>query len=75
MTYAIKDFVTKEAFAEAVRRGERVKLFTSGKVAPVKNGPEYVQGPWPQKGGTLSNLTHRWHATVQVRDGVVWKVE
>ena len=66
--YSVIDFKSKKAFSEAVEDGEEVKLFAYGFGTPNRNGLEYVEGPHYPK-------PHRWHAEVQVKDGIVTNVK
>ena len=66
--YASRNFPTKKAFREAVKRGEQVTLYAPGLGAPTRNGTECVEGPWYPK-------PHSWYAQVTVVDGVVTGVK
>ena len=67
--YASTNFKTKKQLKDAVKRGERVTLFSPGPFrAPQLDGTEYVEGPhYPEP--------HRWYAAVVVRNGIVVEVK
>lgn len=66
--YTCRNFKTKTAFKDAVKKGERITLFAPGLGAPKMNGIEYVEGPhYP--------APHSWYAAVVMVNGVVTKVK
>ena len=66
--YTEKNFKSLKALKEAVKAGEKVRLFSHGVGTPKENGTEYVEGPhYPEP--------HKWYATVTVKDGVVVAVK
>ena len=66
--YVEPNFKTKKALKEAVAKGERVTVFSPGLGTPKQNGSECVEGPhYP--------APHTWYAKVEVKDGLVVKVQ
>lgn len=66
--YTEKNFKSKKALKEAVKAGEKVRLFSPGVGTPKENGTEYVEGPhYPEP--------HKWYAQVTVKDGIVVSVK
>lgn len=66
--YVSPNFKTKKALKEAVKRGDRVTVFSPGPFPASQNGKECVEGPhYPEP--------HKWYAEVQVVDGVVTSVK
>lgn len=62
--YAEKNFKSKKAFKQAVKDGERIRLFCPGIGTPKSDGIEFVEGPhYPQP--------HTWYAQVKVESGIV----
>lgn len=67
MAYASGNPKTKKALREAVERGEEVRIFSPGPFPAKENGTDTVEGPqYPQ--------AHRWYASVEVRNGVIVRV-
>ena len=66
--YAEINFKTKKVFREAVKEGQKIRLFAPGLGRPNDNGRETVEGPW-------SPQSHTWYATVEVEDGIVVNVK
>lgn len=66
--YTTRNFETKKALKEAVKAGEKVRIFAPGYGSPKDDGTEYVEGPhYP--------APHTWHAEVLMKDGTVVKVK
>lgn len=66
--YTTKNFKNKKALKDAVKSGEKIRLFSPGFGSPVENGVEFVEGPhFP--------AAHTWYAQVTVKDGVVVAVK
>lgn len=67
--YTTVNFKTKKELREAVKRGDKVRLFNPGTHGkPRDNGIEFVEGPHaPQP--------HKWYAKVTMVDGFVAKVD
>jgi hypothetical protein len=75
--YSEKNFKSKKAFKDAVKAGEKIRLFAPGlgwaavsaiSTSPVVNGRDTVEGPhYPEP--------HRWYASVEMRDGFVVSVK
>lgn len=67
MAYTSINFKTKKALREAVEAGERVEVFSPGPFGCKTDGTEFVEGPhYPEP--------HRWYANVEVRNGVIVRV-
>jgi hypothetical protein len=67
MAYTSTNFKTKKELKAAVEAGEEVTVFSPGPFPAKANGTEYVEGPqYPQP--------HRWYASVEVRNGVIVRV-
>ena len=67
MAYAAINFKTKKALREAVESGVEVAVFSPGPFGCKDNGTEYIEGPhYPEP--------HRWYASVEVRNGVIVRV-
>jgi hypothetical protein len=67
--YTDRNFKTKKALKEAVAAGERVTYHQPGPFGGNEptHGTIYLEGPhYPEP--------HKWHASADVRDGVVVKV-
>ena len=72
MVYTVENFKTKKAFKDAVRNGEKVRLYQPGPFGPdvgVTDGWVHgIEGPhYPQP--------HRWYASAELVNGVVVKVK
>ena len=66
--YTDQNFKTKKAFKAAVAAGIKVYLVAPGFGSPKMNGTEFVEGPhYP--------APHTWYAKVEMKDGIVVKVE
>jgi len=66
--YTVHNFETKKAFKAAVLDGNDVRLYAPGLGKPNDNGTEFVEGPhYPEP--------HRWYAKVEVKNGIVVKVQ
>jgi len=66
--YATRNFRTKKMLKEAVERNEKVTIFAPGIGTPKKNGDEFIEGPhYPEP--------HRWHAEVEMENGIIVKVK
>ena len=65
--YANINFKTKKAFREAVESGKQITLFAPGYGVPKYDGEECVEGPWYPE-------SHRWYATVTMKNNIVIKV-
>lgn len=65
--YVHPDFPTKKALKEAVKRGDRVTVYSPGVPVPRRNGIDYVEGPHYPK-------PHTWCAEVEIKDAMVIKV-
>ncbi len=68
MAYVDPDYSTKKAFKEAVKAGVEHRPYNpSGLFPPKTDGMEVIEGPhYPE--------THKWYASVDVKDGLVVKV-
>lgn len=67
MAYSTINFKTKKALREAVESGVEVGVFSPGPFGCKTEGTEFLEGPhYP--------LPHRWYASVEVRNGVVVRV-
>lgn len=73
LAYTRVNFKTKKAMKEAVAAGDvlygnKVAVYQPGPFGPdVKDGTAYLEGPhYPE--------AHRWYASVEVKDGVIVKV-
>lgn len=66
--YTEINFPTKKAFKEAVKAGQKIRLFAPGLGTPKEDGFEFVEGPHYPK-------PHSWYAKVTMKDGLVIKVE
>ena len=65
--YVRPNFKSKKALREAVKKGERVEVWSPGPFPPTTDGIEFIEGPhYPQP--------HRWYAKVEVKGGVVVRV-
>ena len=65
--YVRPNFKTAKALKEAVKKGERIEVFSPGPFPAKKDGIESVEGPWYPE-------PHKWYASVEVKDGLVTKV-
>ena len=65
--YTVENFKSKKAFKDAVKAGNKVKLWNPGIGDLPDNGTVYVSGPHYPK-------PHTWYAQVKVENGVVVKV-
>lgn len=65
MVHISPDFNTKKAFKEAVKRGDRISVYSPGIYPAPKNGKCVVEAP---------ARYHKWYATVEVKNGYVEKV-
>lgn len=66
--YVNPNFKTKKALKEAVAQGKQVEVFSPGPFPAKQNGTEFVEGPhYPEP--------HKWYASVEVRDGLVFRVK
>lgn len=63
--YVMPNYKTKKALREAVAAGEYVSVFSPGPFDCPQDGRVSVEGP---------HGVHRWYATVEVREGIVVKV-
>lgn len=67
MAYAVTNFKTKKALREAVESGVEVAIYSPGPFGCKLDGTEFLEGPhYPQP--------HRWYASVEVRNGIVVRV-
>ena len=66
--YTTVDYPSKAALKRAVAAGEKVTIYAPGLGTPVENGRETIEGPHYPK-------PHTWYAQVEMRDGVVVKVQ
>lgn len=67
MAYAVTNFKTKKALREAVESGVSVEIYSPGPFGCKLDGTEFLEGPhYPQP--------HRWYASVEVRNGIVVRV-
>ncbi len=65
--YVNPNFRTKKALKEAVKKGDRVEVYSPGPFPCRTEGSESVEGPhYPEP--------HKWYARVTVKDGLVVKV-
>jgi hypothetical protein len=65
--YVRPNYKSKKELKEAVKRGDRVEVFSPGPFPAKRDGRESVEGPhYPEP--------HKWYASVEVKDGVVVKV-
>jgi hypothetical protein len=68
MAYTMENFKTKKALKEALKAGERVKVFQPGLGTVPQNGTVFLEGPhYPQP--------HTWYAKGLMKDGFLVKVE
>ena len=68
MSYVDPNYKTKKAFKAAVTSGAHHRTYNpSGMSQPTQNGHDVIEGPHYPK-------AHQWHASVEVRDGIVTKV-
>ena len=67
--YTVENFKTKKALEEAVAAGKQVRLYAPGLGAfRTMSGTEFVEGPhFPEP--------HRWYAKVEMKNGVVVRVQ
>ena len=66
--YVNPNFKTKKALKEAVSQGKQVEVFSPGPSPAKQNGTEFVEGPhYPEP--------HKWYASVEVRNGLVFRVK
>ena len=68
--YTSINFKTKKAFKEAVKAGDRVRVFQPGPFNKgfVDSGTHVIEGPqYPEP--------HRWYTSAKVVDGVVVSVK
>lgn len=67
MAYTVANFKTKKSMKDAVASGEEVRIYSPGPFPCKENGTEFIEGPhYP--------LPHRWYASVEVRNGVIVRV-
>lgn len=70
MAYTVKDYTTKKALAEDVKRGVRVECYDNSVARQDLTrftGEVTLEGPhFPR--------AHTWYATAQLKDGAVVKV-
>jgi len=66
--YCETNFRTKKALKEAVKEGQKLRVYAPGLGRPKDNGPEYLSGPWYP-------AAHSWYATVQIKNGIIVKVK
>lgn len=67
MAYSVINFRSKKALREAVESGVEVAIYSPGPFGCKENGQEFLEGPhFPE--------AHRWYANVEVRNGVVVRV-
>lgn len=67
MAYVDPNFKTKEELKEAVKRGDKVRVFSPGSFPCKYRGIEFIEGPhFPEP--------HTWYAKVQVKEGFVTRV-
>jgi len=66
--YVERNFKSKKELKEAVKSGDKIRLYSPGLGTPKQNGTEFVEGPWYPK-------PHTWYATVEMKDGIVVKVK
>ncbi len=67
MAYTERNFPTKKALIEAVKKGDDVYVMSVGTYPANKNGREYIEGPhYPQP--------HRFYVSVEVADGKIVKI-
>lgn len=66
--YASKNFKSKKQLKDAVKAGEKITVYSPGIGTPVRDGVEYLEGPWYPK-------PHSWYAQVTMKDGVIVSVK
>lgn len=62
--YVIPNFKTKKQLKEAVKNGEKVRIFEPGLGEVPRNGNTCVEGPHSPK-------PHTWYAGVTVENGII----
>lgn len=67
MAYASINFKSKKALREAVESGVEVQVESPGPFGCKSDGTEFVEGPWYPE-------PHRWYANVEVRNGVIVRI-
>lgn len=68
MSYVDPNFKSKREFIEAVKRGDKLRVYNPSGFPVNQNGVDCIEGPhYPQP--------HRWYASVVVVDGIVTKVK
>jgi hypothetical protein len=67
--YSAVNFKTKKALKDAVAKGERIGIYDPSPFQKVvTNGKAWIEGPWfPEP--------HKWYAGVEMKNGVIVKVE
>lgn len=65
--YVRPNFPTKKALREAVKRGERVEVFSPDPFPAPTDGYAAIEGPHYPK-------PHSWYANVAIKNGIVVKV-
>lgn len=65
--YTNPNFQSKKQLKEAVKKGEKVEVYSPGPFPAKQDGREFVEGPhYPQP--------HRWYAVVLLEGGLIKKV-
>lgn len=66
--YTCKNFRTKKALKEAVAKGEQITIYAPGMGTPVRDGTEFLEGPYYP-------APHTWYVEVKMQNGIVVKVK
>ena len=70
MAYTVINFKTKKEVREAIKRGDKIRVYQPGPfaaTADIRNGTVYLEGPhYPQP--------HKWYAEGTMHDGFLIRI-
>ena len=68
MAYTNTNYPTKKALKEALKRGDKVGVWSPGPYPVKDNGTVYIEGPQYPK-------PHRWYASCTIKNGILTAVK